>query len=92
LAHHELLCLAATARRAVKWKVIAHADYFLAPPRELMEVVTDLAYSGNIDQARRFVVLAWPHNVKGRDAFWHSFMLQLRRSRYYIDLKRLNRM
>ncbi len=57
----------------------------------LWKIMLDLIYTGNAEQAREFVDLAWPPSIPGKREFLFDFFdCQLRRSDYWPAIAALN--
>lgn len=56
------------------------------PPASYWAAALDFIYSGHRDAAERFLMLTWPDDVEGRDAFVAEFMRKLEESPYYLQL------
>ncbi len=59
------------------------------PPR-LWGTMLDLIYSGHQAEAWQFLDMAWPGQIRGKDAFRRDFMEQLRTSPYWKSIKQMN--
>ncbi|HEU0069773.1 MAG TPA: hypothetical protein VFS04_00635 [Alphaproteobacteria bacterium] len=69
------------------WQLAAPYDI----PEKLIEVLTDLVYSGNAALARTFLDWAWLPNKAGKEAFAAEFFeCRLRKSEYWPALAAMN--
>jgi len=53
------------------------------PPESFIQALTDLIFTGNVDQAGEFVNRIWPRDLAGKDEFLKSYTAALSGSRYY---------
>ena len=51
----------------------------------------ELIYAGNMDQAWTLARLSWPAGIDGREEFLKDFKEQLRKSRFWEEIKEMNR-
>ena len=51
-----------------------------------------MIYSGHLDTAREFLHLCWPPKWRGESEFWSGFIDSLSHSRYWPEIRTLNRM
>ncbi|HYB92060.1 MAG TPA: hypothetical protein VEC38_13575 [Candidatus Binataceae bacterium] len=56
-------------------------------PSELWSMMLDLIYTGHADLSWKFLDLAWPPNVAGKDRFLSDFKKQLELSRFWPELR-----
>lgn len=65
-----------------------HPDFF---PHDFLQTTLDLIYTGNVIQALEFIEVAWPPSKPGKDDFIAElFQCQLRMSRWWLEIARLN--
>ena len=57
---------------------------------QLWGTMLDLVYSGNADDAWKFLDYAWPPKVNGKDAFARDFRAQLAKSQYWPTVEAMN--
>lgn len=77
---------AATVRASPDWGITEEA--LVAP--ELWHVMVDLVYSGNFDQAERFMDAAWKPGWPTRAVFWDRFRCNLQHGRFWPGIAALN--
>ena len=53
------------------------------PPKSFIQTLTNLVYSGNVDQSFNFVNQEWPSNIPGKAEFLTSYKEALSESKYY---------
>jgi len=56
-------------------------------PSELWGTMLDLIYTGHADLGWKFLELAWPRNVAGKDRFLGDFKRQLESSRFWPEVR-----
>ena len=58
-------------------------------PESLLNTMLELIYTGHPNHAWRFLNMAWPPDVSGKDAWLHKFRANLKESKYWpLDSKR----
>ena len=60
---------------------------FLSP---LWEHMLNLTYSGNLTLAHSFLYKSWPESNSYGPYFWHDFISQLKKGRYWSTIKEMN--
>jgi hypothetical protein len=53
------------------------------PPESFIQALTNLVFTGNAREGRRFVDRVWPKDIEGKEAFLSSYKEALADSRYY---------
>ncbi len=72
------------------WKNKFHDDETgESPPPSLVQVITDLVFSGNKQTAFHLVDRSWPPNLEGKKEFLDSYEQTLRTSRFYREFEEL---
>ncbi|MBI4841251.1 MAG: hypothetical protein HY803_09310 [candidate division NC10 bacterium] len=61
------------------------------PSPDVWSVMLDLIYTGNARQAWEFIEMAWRPGVPGKEDFLKDFQVQLAKSRFWPDIKAMNR-
>jgi hypothetical protein len=82
-----------SAALAAKAKTVARAQKVagLSLPAEAYWFMLDLVYGGNVRSAWKFLDLLWPvRDSAGKADFREGFMMQLRRSPYWPEIRALN--
>ena len=59
-------------------------------PVDLWKGMLDLIYTGNGDKAFNLVDIAWPETKEGKNQFIHEFKVQLAKSKYWLEIKKMN--
>jgi hypothetical protein len=75
--------------RDTDWDIVAEFPKRLPPPA-LCRYMIDLIYAGQSDLASRFLDLAWPPNLRGKDAFLAEMSARLAGSPYWDAVKAVN--
>ena len=81
----ELKETATKIRLLQEWK-----DTEMRIPVELWAEMLDLIYTGNMNQAWKLVDLAWPAELKGKQEFLDEFKAQLKTSKLWKEIVKMN--
>ena len=87
MSRRALLRHAKKIRNSTRWGRFEYYPF----DESLWKIMLDLIYTGNAEQAREFVDLAWPPSIPGKREFLFDFFdCQLRRSDYWPAIAALN--
>src|SRR5262249_3272037 len=77
---------------AAKAKALAKATIYSEHPvaPDVYRYMLDLIYTGNASSAWRFLELAWPVEQSQRKEFIDSLMEQLKKSRFWPEIRAMN--
>ena len=96
LMRHDPPPFAALAQRAAeilsddRWEEYkTERGVLTGPPPQLWTVMLDLIYTGHWSLAFRFLDMAWPDDVEGKEVFARAFVEQLQSSPYWKDILEL---
>lgn len=84
LPYAKLVQMSCKIKKDEEWK-------YNRQPSDLWEVMLDLIYTGNMDQAWVFFDLSWPSGIEGKEDFIKDFKEQLKHSPFWKDVQILNK-